>query len=809
MRSLSREEAGVRAALLSVNGYDVEIDLTGLLSGPELRCRCTISFSCRRPGAASFVDCCADVVSATLNGRALPAVVGGRVVLESLAADNVLVVESAQRDTSQGPGVHRAVDLSDGEAYVWTTFEPDEARFVWACFDQPDLKAPYAVTVLAPAGWVVLSNADAVVTTEAPGGARRWVFAQTRPLSTYLPVVVAGPFCQIRQEVDGYDLGLFARRSLRHRLQRDAAELFAVTRQGLKFFGDMFGLPFPERSYDQVFAPEFGGAMENYRCVVWSDTFLTVSQPTYAEREMRALYLLHELAHMWFGDMVTLRWWDDLWLNEAFAHFAAMWAAERATEYRHVWDSHLVGAKLIAYRVDQGPATHPIAQPAADAASATPSYSITYSKGASVLRQLVAFVGEDAFQDGLRAYLAQHAWGNATLADLMTALSAASGRDLDRWGRDWLQTTGPDRLSLDDQDGRLTLLATGPSGQPVRPQVVSVGAYRRTSDGLARAAGVEVDVSTPATPLPLPSGADLYLVNDRDLTYAITRPRQQDYDVILAQAGDLPDSRSRGVAASCGYDMLLSGEASAAAVVGSLCAVVLRERSPAVVESYLQLALDVAEHWSSEAIRTSLTGRVASACDYLAEDPVCRRVALRVLAGAATGDVLDRLQDDWPDDIDLQWRILSRQAELTVLTEKEVPQLLSRDQDPEAWISALVVQASLPSATDKAVVWQLLAEERTLPLSRARAVAVAFWRPGQDEMLAPYAERFLQLIPALNRSGTAPAQAYSRWLYPTHGIDATYLDRAATVAKTATPIVHSGVLERGDLVARMLHARVD
>ncbi len=445
LSSLTWDEAKRRAALLTVDRYDIDVDLTDLLAGPELRATSTIRFSCTEPGADSFVDCAASVMSATLNGRTIPpgSVHDARIALPGLAADNVLVVDTVQRSTDQATAVHRAVDATDGEVYVWMSFEPNDARRVWACFDQPDLKAVFGFTVTAPAGWTVLSNSGAPQ-VEDRDAHRRWSFADTPPLSTYVPVINAGPFHELRTERDGYSLGLFARQSLAAYLERDADEVFDVTAAGLAWFGERFAMPFPQRTYDQVFVPDMGGAMENYGCVTWSDAIVFRHPPSPQERSDRAAILLHEMAHMWFGDIVTMRWWDDLWLNEAFAEWACYWAAAGATEYTDSWAGFLASGKLGGYRVDQGPTSHPIRQAAGDVAEATAGFdAITYEKGASVLKQLVAYVGEDRFVAGLRAYFSKHAWGNASLADLMGELADASGRDLAAWTELWLDAAAP------------------------------------------------------------------------------------------------------------------------------------------------------------------------------------------------------------------------------------------------------------------------------------------------------------------------------------------------------------------------------
>ncbi len=806
IRSLTRTEAERRGALLTVERYDVDIDLTALADGSDVRCVSTITFTCHEPGAQTFVDCAAQVRSATLNGIALTPAEDGRIPLPALAGHNVLRVESVQSDTAAGPGVHRAVDPADGEVYVWMSFEPDEARFVWACFDQPDLKAPHAFTVTAPAAWTVTSNSGEARVEEL-GSARRWVFPDTPPLSVYNTVVNAGPFHEIRREADGHDLGLYARRSLAEVLNRDADEIFSLTRQGLAFFGEAFAMPFPQRRYDQVFVPEFGGAMENYGCVTWSDDFLRRSAPTPAERELLAIVLLHEMAHMWFGNIVTMRWWDDLWLNEAFAEFACHWAAERATRYTDVWASHLVGDKLKAYLSDQGPVSHPIHQTVHDVAQAASIFdNITYPKGASVLQQLMTYVGEEHFRTGMAAYFARHAWGNTTLQDLIDALAEASGRDLNAWRRAWLETAGTDRFSLENDGTTVTLVSDGAAPQP---QVLAVGAYGSKGDALHRTALVRVEVTRPRTVITgLPPAADLLLINDDDLTFATTRPDPATRDVLFRTAAQLPTAVSRGVAAATVWDMLTTGEATAVEAGECITAVLAAETSDAVIEPYLTLAANIAELWAPPGERAGLTAAVAAVCRRLAADPGRRQVALRGLARTATdADDLARVRDQAGDDVDLRWRALVREAELGRDVSSEAAALLERDPDPDAWIRALTVRAALPDPATKAEVWQRLAVDRAVPVGSVGQVAAAFWRPGQDALLTPYAERYLDLIPGLDQGGMIPAMVFTGQLFPPYAIDATYIEKARAATEQAVPVVRTTLLERSDLVARMLRAR--
>ncbi|MEU2588186.1 aminopeptidase N [Streptomyces avermitilis] len=832
IRSLSQAEAERRAALLTVERYDVAVDLTGLPDGPDVRCVSTVTFDCREPGAETFVDCAAQVLSATLNGVELTPAVGGRIPLPALDAHNVLRVESVQSNTAEGEGVHKAVDPADGEVYVWMSFEPDEARFVWACFDQPDLKAPHAFTVTAPYDWTVTSNSGdpRIEELEEPGepgeagqlgeldgrsrpAARRWTFPDTPPLATYNTVVNAGPFHEIRREADGYDLGVYARRSLAQILERDADDVFTVTRQGLAFFARVFGMPFPQRKYDQVFVPEFGGAMENYGCVTWADGFLCRAAPTPAERELLAKVLLHEMAHMWFGNIVTMRWWDDLWLNEAFAEFACNWAAAEATSHTDAWAAHLANGKLRAYLADQGPISHPIRQPVRDVAEAASIFdAITYPKGASVLRQLMAYVGESAFSAGMTAYFARHAWGNTTLQDLIDALAEASGRDLDAWRAGWLETAGTDRLTLEREGDGYVLVARGPDSGP-RPHVLAVGAYRASQDGsLERTALVTAEVTGERTPVALPPSVDaataLVLVNDEDLTFATTRPEPTAASAYLSAAARLPTAISRGVAVATVWDMLVTGEATAAEAGRCITAVVEAETSDAVIEPYLTLAGDIAELWAPDAERPALTALVAAACRRLAEDPRRRQVSLRGLARTATApDDLAWLESLAAQDIDLRWRLLARRAELGDKTADDVALLLDRDPDPDAWVRALTVRAATPDAEAKEEVWQRLAVERAVPLSSVSQVTTAFWRPSQDLLLAPYAERYLALIPQLERGGMIPAMVFTSRLLPPYAIDAEFLTAAENASQDTVPVVRKTLLERSDIVRRMLGAR--
>ena len=739
---------------------------------------------------------------AVLNGRPLASgpPPGGRLELPDLQAENVLVVRSVQRRTEAGQGVHRSVDPSDGEVYVWTSFEPDDARVVFACFDQPDLKAVFGITVHVPETWLVTSNTgDAEVTTK--DGVSTWRYGDTPRLSTYLPVVNAGPFVELRSRRAGYDLGLYARRSLAPMLERDAEELFDITARGLTFFGEQFAMPFPQARYDQVFAPEMGGAMENYGCVTWSDSFVFRDPPSYAEREYRALVILHEMAHMWFGDIVTMRWWDDLWLNESFAEWACGYAAVGCTEFTDMWAGMLATEKQDAYAADAAPTTHPIRQELADVATAQASFDdITYPKGAAVLKQLVAYVGEEAFVAGLRSYFRTHAWGNTTLDDLVAEVAAASGRDLTAWVEGWLETSGTDRLTLEVEDDGLTLVATPPEGRGPLPHQLRIGAYADRGDELTLVETLSVEVTGERTPVTPGVHADLWLVNDDDLTFASVRPDPASLRLMLTRGGHLPTAVGRTLAMTTAWGLMYDGELDAQQFVDCGTHVLRHETAESVIEPLLSRLVEAADLWAPPSARPGLMSQVADLCLDLARDPERRVAALRSLAQSATTPAqLDVLASE-ATDADLRWRRLVRLAELDQLEDSDVDALLAEDPNPDAWMSALQARTARPTEEAKAQAWKAMVEDRRVPPGFIRRLGRAFWRPGQEDLVTPYAERFLESLGPIGDAGMVWALSMTNAFHPTVGGGEGFLDRfdEAAGATGVSPVVRHGVRDLND-----------
>ncbi|HKB30543.1 MAG TPA: aminopeptidase N, partial [Streptosporangiaceae bacterium] len=534
--NLTRNEARERASLLAVDSYAVELDLTG--DERTFRSVTHARFRCASPGSSTFIELEADGVhEISLNGRALDTstFADSRITLPGLAASNELRIIADCAYSRSGEGLHRFTDPVDGEVYLYSHLEPADAHRVFACFDQPDLKATFEFTVTVPTGWLVVSNNAPDVTAQPCGeAATRWHFPPTPVLSAYVTAVCAGAYHELRDSFDGIPLGVYCRRSLAEYLDPD--EILEVTRQGFGFFHETFGIKYPFGKYDQLFVPEFNvGAMENVGCVTFLEEYVFRSRVTDSYREARAETILHEMAHMWFGNLVTMRWWDDLWLNESFATFAGTLALAEATRWSNAWTTFAQLFKTMAYRQDQLPSTHPISADIPDIHAVEVNFDgITYYKGASVLKQLVAYVGLDNFMAGVRRYFERHAWGNATLNDLLTALEETSGRDLASWSKEWLESAGVNTLRPSyelDSGGRFTsfrVLQEAPPEHPeLRPHRLAVGLYDRADDDvLTRRHRVEIDIDGERTEVPELVGRDrpdLVLVNDDDLTYAKIR----------------------------------------------------------------------------------------------------------------------------------------------------------------------------------------------------------------------------------------------------------------------------------------------
>ncbi|HEU0103330.1 MAG TPA: aminopeptidase N [Mycobacteriales bacterium] len=819
MRTLTRDEARTRAQLLDVTSYAVELDLTGLVDGPSFTSSSEVRFACRQPGATTFLELDGELLALERDGLPVEAVLqGNRIVLADLAAQEVVRVVARCSTTRTGEGLHRAVDPADGEVYLYAQAFLDDAQRMFACFDQPDLKARVQLTVTAPEAWQVLAN------TRAERVGRRHVFAPTEPIATYLVTLAAGPWHGERRWYgDSIELGVWCRRSLAAHLEAD--ELFTITAACLDVQQEVFGRRYPfGDSYDQVFVPEFNaGAMENPGMVTFTDeTFVFRSRTTEGRRRLRAQVIAHEMAHMWFGDLVTMRWWDDLWLNESFAELLGVYTVDRChalgtLPYAGAWADFCLGRKAWGYRADQLPTTHPVAGDVADNRAALLNFDgISYAKGASALRQLSAWLGEDAFFAGVRGYLERHAWGSTGLADLLAALEQAGGRDLQDWARVWLRTPGVPVLRV--------LPGAGGAGElrqeaaVLRPHRVGVGAYDDDGTGVLRLTErVELDVVGAATPFALPP-ALLVVPNDGDLTFAKVRFDAASLAVVLTRTGDLADPLTRAVVWGALWDAARDGELGAAQLVDAVVAGVGAETDPDVAATLLAQARFAAQRWSTTS--TSLVERLhahsVAAVRKAEAGSDLQLVHLRAAASCAADGT--QLQGwlagrDLPEgvglDADLRWHLLERLAALGEAGPEQIATELAGDRTASGELHAAHALAARPDADAKATVWAELLGEGSLPNGRARALASGFWQPGQDDLLRPYAGRWAAEVPALfERRTPALATTIARLLFPATLVEPATLQATEIRPGGDLPAGLSRVLleERDDL-ARALRAR--
>jgi aminopeptidase N len=831
--NLTRREAFDRSDLLGNVTYDVTLDLTG--DAETFVSSTVVTFDCARPGAATFIDLDAAAVrSATLNGRELDAgaFTGLRLQLDGLEAHNELRVTADCRYQHTGVGLHRFIDPIDDQVYLYTQFEAFEAHRVYACFDQPDLKAPFTLRVAAPAGWVVVSN-GVVEQRPAGGEAGTWTFATTPRMSTYITAIVAGPYKSVHDRHGDIDLGLYCRASLMEFLDPD--EMFEVTKQGFDYFTAEFDYPYPFGKYDQLFVPEFNaGAMENAGCVTFSEAYVFRSKVTEASRRRRAETVMHEMAHMWFGDLVTMRWWDDLWLNESFATYSAYRALVGATRFTDAWSDFASDLKAWAYNQDQLPSTHPIVADMVDTDSVRNNFDgITYAKGASVLRQLAAWVGDEAFVKGLRGYFRVHEFSNAELSDFLSALEESSGRPLGPWAHEWLQTSGvatlrPDSRSDDGVYEQVTVAQEAPDDHPVhRAHRIGLGLYDLSDDGLVLRRHVELDIEGQRTEVPdLASEpvADLLLVNDRDLAYAKVRLDQRSVDTLGQHMGQLTDPLARALCWGALWDMTRDAELPARRYVQLVADQAKTETDIGVLGILLTRAHSAVERFGAPAnrtaLRTFLADRAAGAMVAAEPGSDPQLVWARSFAGnAESGEQLARVRrildgdeavEGLAVDTDLRWYLVAVLAAKGTVGDDVIAAEVERDPTDQGRRRGASARAAQPDPAAKEAAWTAVLHDNRLPLATKRAVVGGFSQYGQDELLRTFAGRFPEALPTI-WNGRAPEESLllTEALYPSVLVEQATLDIAdAALARDDVPEPGRRlIIEARDGTVRALRAR--
>ena len=782
--NLTREEAIQRADVICVDHYDVELDLTR--GDKDFFSRTTVTFSATE-GKTTFADLVSNNVhSIVLNGEHLDPLIhqDHRIALPQLAAHNTLTVEADCQYMHTGEGLHRFVDPADSQAYCYSQFEVPDARRVFTTFEQPDLKATFTFTVTVPAGWKVFSNS---ATPEPEMNESSWTyrFEETERISTYITAIIAGPYQGVTDSLVSSDgrtipLGVWCRASLLDSLDSD--RILDITRAGFTFFEDAYGIPYPFKTYDQIFVPEYNaGAMENAGCVTFRDQYIFRTRPTTADLEARANTILHELAHMWFGDLVTMKWWNDLWLNESFAEFMSHLALAEATEYTEGWTGFML-RKDWGMNQDQLPTTHPITAEIRDLADVEVNFDgITYAKGASVLRQLVTYVGREHFFAGLHEYLTKHSYSNATLADLLGELEKASGRDLKQWSRVWLEEAGITLLrpQIDVYDnGAITQLKViqepFSEGSSLRPHRLIVSGYSQAEDGsIERVFSQELDVDGSSTVVSEATGIarpDLILINDQDLAYAKVRLDPQSLDFAIRNIARFEDSLTRGVILASAWDMTRDGEMPARDYLLLLLSALPAERNATMLRLYLRHLEQALETYVAPARRRALQERVASALLIMARTASAhsdeQQLFVRELAHCAIlpehFEAVRGLYEGTETlmgldlDVDLRWTLLTALVRGGVVGEAEIAALEAEDDTMTGHQKAAAARAAVADIAVKQQVWDAVLRATSIPNDTRWAMVSGFWAQARTtpEMYVPVVADYFDSLQQIWRDHT-------------------------------------------------------
>ncbi|MBZ4486186.1 aminopeptidase N [Microbacterium sp. cx-55] len=773
--NLTRIEAQERRAVVDTQSYQVVLDLT---TGPEVfRSTTTVRFTATE-GASTFIDLIAREVHAiTLNGSDVDvaAFADSRVALDGLAAENVLVVDADCLYTNTGEGLHRFVDPVDGEVYLYSQFEVPDSRRVFAVFEQPDLKAEFQFTITAPDAWKVVSNSPTPDPVPAGEGVATWTFEPTPRVSSYITALVAGPYESTFSELTSASgrvipLGVYARKSLWQHL--DADYVFEKTRQGFAYYEEKFGVPYPFAKYDQLFVPEFNaGAMENAGAVTFTETYVFRSKVTDAVKERRVVTILHELAHMWFGDLVTMKWWDGLWLNESFAEWASTIATAEATEWTEAWTTFNAMEKSWAYRQDQLPSTHPVVAEINDLEDVQVNFDgITYAKGGSVLKQLAAWVGIEEFFAGVSAYFQKHSWGNTELGDLLVELEQTSGRELTEWSKKWLETAGVNTLtpaveeSVDGTITRFSIIQTAPADYPtIRPHRLGVGFYDLQGDRLVRVHNLELDVDGDRTDVAELIGhrrPDLILLNDDDLAYAKIRLDDRSLETAVAHLAKIEDPLARSLVWGAAWDQTRDAESSASAYIDLVLGNIGSETESTTVRTTLGQLQLAANSYVAPELRTQSRITVADRLWALAQDATAGsdsqlQFVTAFASAAATPEQVEIVRalrsgeivlEGLEIDADLSWALLVSLAAGGVVTAGDIDEALAADNTAKGGEFAAQAKAALPSADAKQAAWRSLVENTDLPNTVVRSTAAGFVHPATVKYLEPFVASYFDML---------------------------------------------------------------
>ena len=787
--NLTREETAARAAGVRLHTVEVDLDLRSAPDAAVTTFPTRSTFAFTAVTDTTWVDFIGEsVIEVIVNDRAQPVEWdGARIRLRGLVADgatpNVVRIDAAARYSTTGEGLHRFRDPVDDATYLYTQYEPADCRRVYPCFEQPDMKARWRFTVAAPTGWEVLSNGAEASRDEVAGGVRVH-FTETLPLSSYITAVAAGPYHRVDGTHRGTQapiaLGVLCRASLAGHL--DAAEILDITRRGLSFFENAFDFPYPWGKYDQIFVPEYNlGAMENPGLVTFTEAYVFRGASTTAQHEARANTILHEMAHMWFGDLATMRWWDDLWLKESFADYMGTHAAAAVGGFPDAWVSFATRRKGWAYTQDQLPTTHPIVADIPDLEAAKLNFDgITYAKGASVLKQLVGFVGEEAFFRGAQRYFARHAFGNTTLPDLLTALEEASGRDLAAWSAAWLQTTGVTELSAERTSDGLELAVS-----TVRPDRVTVGLYGDAGGRLVRRGEIATDVVAPRTPLEGARHDDVVLVvpNDDDRTYAKVRLDAASTAAVARGLSTIDDALARAVIWAALWNATRDGILPARRYIDIVARHAPEETDAALLTDATVRAAFTVGHFAADDDRAPLAAQwldtAWNALSQATPGSDAQLIWARTV-GTAASVCGDRAADlravlsgttpppaGLPLDPELRWAWLIALATSGEADEADIARELRTDDTASGRVAARTARTAHPAASVRAAAWQAAWSDDTLTNDHLDATIAGVRAGGRRDLVADFDDDyFARILPTWQSRSIEIARRLVIGLFP-------------------------------------------
>ncbi len=695
--------------------------------------------------------------------------------------NNRFEIDYSRQHSTNGEGLHRFKDPVDGKVYLYSHFEPAAAQQMFPSFDQPDIKATYKLNVTAPKDWYVISAQPETSITESDQN-KRWDFPVTPKLSTYNFSMHAGPYKMWQDTTGKYPARLFARQSVAEQIHPDM--WFKFTRQGFEFFEQYFDIPYPFKKYDQVLVPDFlYGAMENAGAVTFDErSFLSRGSVSKGQQESLAQTILHEMAHQWFGNLVTMKWWNGLWLNESFAAYMHYLSTAEATEFDNAWRTFYIGRKQSAYSQDQMITTHPIEVPVPTTGNAFDNIdAITYAKGASVLRQLSFYLGQDVFRQGIRNYLKKYAYQNATLDDFVNSLAQAAGRDLSEFKQQWLYHAGVNSIEADYQcdNGKISsfnIKQSAPSNHPIlRQQHVNIALFNLTDGKLAFNKASPITYSGETTEVSALIGEqcpDMVYPNYQDWGFVKVNLDEKSFATIKSSINTVDDTLLRAMLWQSLSDSVSDGKLPMNDFIDVLMTHALNERDYTIMRQlsgkirgtwyYLNLFGDEFKDYRHEKSK-QFEAIAWQALEEFKDNSGFQRIWFGILRSVATNKAsLDKFAAMLKGDFnipnltinqDYRWSLVQMLSRYDYPGAAElIEQELQRDNSDSGQKQAIAAKAASPDPKVKAYwVAEFASDTPEYPFPLQRYAMGALFPSNQGDLAEQYADQLIESLADIDK----------------------------------------------------------